>query len=116
MYDDWGANEQQRKLLDNTERLERTGKNLTEGYRVILETEQIGAAVLQDLSVQRETIQRSRGRVSWLDFIFAVGLTATVPQTFSVIVATSILMLGGLICRRWNEDSLFPSINLGSFG
>lgn len=64
MFDDWsGANEQHRKLLDNTERLERTGKTLTEGYRVVLETEQIGAAVLQDLSVQRETIQRSRGRV-----------------------------------------------------
>lgn len=64
VYEDWNtANEQHQKLLDNTERLERTGKTLTEGYRVILETEQIGAAVLQDLSVQRETIQRSRGRV-----------------------------------------------------
>ncbi|CAB3252911.1 unnamed protein product [Arctia plantaginis] len=67
VYDDWGGNEQQRKLLDNTERLERTGKNLTEGYRVILETEQIGAAVLQDLSVQRESIQRSRGRLRETD-------------------------------------------------
>ncbi|CAB3230229.1 unnamed protein product [Arctia plantaginis] len=67
VYDDWGGNEQQRKLLDNTERLERTGKNLTEGYRVILETEQIGAAVLQDLSVHRESIQRSRGRLRETD-------------------------------------------------
>ncbi|XP_075980192.1 vesicle transport through interaction with t-SNAREs homolog 1A-like [Anticarsia gemmatalis] len=67
VYDDWGANEQQRKLLDNTERLERTGKSLTEGYRVVLETEQIGAAVLQDLSVQRESIQRSRGRLRETD-------------------------------------------------
>lgn len=64
VYDDWGGvSEQHRKLLDNSERLERTGKSLAEGYRVVLETEQIGAAVLQDLSVQRETIQRSRGRV-----------------------------------------------------
>ncbi|XP_022823061.1 vesicle transport through interaction with t-SNAREs homolog 1A [Spodoptera litura] len=68
VFDDWsGANEQHRKLLDNTERLERTGKTLTEGYRVVLETEQIGAAVLQDLSVQRETIQRSRGRLRETD-------------------------------------------------
>ncbi|XP_059057865.1 vesicle transport through interaction with t-SNAREs homolog 1A [Achroia grisella] len=68
IYDDWsGVNEQHRKLLDNTERLERSGKNLTEGYRVVLETEQIGAAVLQDLSVQRETIQRSRGRLRETD-------------------------------------------------
>ncbi|KAI5634890.1 hypothetical protein NE865_12373 [Phthorimaea operculella] len=67
-YDDWnGENEQRQKLLDNTERLERTGKTLTEGYRVVLETEQIGNAVLQDLSVQRETIQRSRGRLRETD-------------------------------------------------
>ncbi|XP_026741526.1 vesicle transport through interaction with t-SNAREs homolog 1A [Trichoplusia ni] len=68
VYDDWsGAHEQHRKLLDNTERLERSGKSLTEGYRVVLETEQIGAAVLQDLSLQRETIQRSRGRLRETD-------------------------------------------------
>ncbi|XP_053610548.1 vesicle transport through interaction with t-SNAREs homolog 1A [Plodia interpunctella] len=66
-FDDWGSSDQRTKLLDNTERLERTGKNLTEGYRVILETEQIGAAVLQDLNAQRETIQRSRGRLRETD-------------------------------------------------
>ncbi|CAH2043138.1 unnamed protein product, partial [Iphiclides podalirius] len=66
-YDDWNTNEHRQKLLDNSERLERSGKNLTEGYRVILETEEIGAAVLQDLSVQRETIQRSRGRLRETD-------------------------------------------------
>ncbi|CAH0720556.1 unnamed protein product, partial [Brenthis ino] len=67
-YEDWSmVNDQRRKLLDNTEHLERTGKNLNEGYRVVLETEQIGAAVLQDLSAQRETIQRSRGRLRETD-------------------------------------------------
>lgn len=58
------VNEQKQKLLDNTERLERTGKTLNDGYRAVLETEEIGAAVLQDLNLQRETIQRSRTRVS----------------------------------------------------
>ncbi|XP_050664831.1 vesicle transport through interaction with t-SNAREs homolog 1A [Leptidea sinapis] len=63
-YEEWTtANEQRRKLLDNTERLERTGKNLTEGYQIVLETEQIGSMVLQDLHHQRETIQRSRSRL-----------------------------------------------------
>ncbi|XP_028173687.1 vesicle transport through interaction with t-SNAREs homolog 1A [Ostrinia nubilalis] len=67
-YEDWsGLADQQRMLLDNTERVERTGKTITEGYRLVLETEQIGAAVLQDLSVQRETIQRSRGRLRETD-------------------------------------------------
>lgn len=55
--------EQKRSLLDNSERLERTGKQLTTGYRMILETEEIGSQVLQDLNSQRETIQRSRNRL-----------------------------------------------------
>lgn len=54
---------QQRRLLDNAERIERTGNRLTEGLRTVLETEQIGSTVLQDLSTQRETMQRSRARL-----------------------------------------------------
>lgn len=55
--------QQQRRLLDNSERIERTGNRLTEGYKTILETEQIGNAVLQDLSSQRESIKNSRSRL-----------------------------------------------------
>ncbi|XP_058446690.1 vesicle transport through interaction with t-SNAREs homolog 1A [Malaya genurostris] len=67
-FDEIGIQEdQKRRLLDNSERLERTGNHLKEGYRVILETEQIGAQVLQDLSEQRETIQRARGRLRETD-------------------------------------------------
>lgn len=65
-FDDMsGMNEQQKqRLLDNSERIERTGNRLAEGYRTILETESIGADVLRDLSSQREGIERSRNRVS----------------------------------------------------
>lgn len=65
-YDNVGESindEQQRRLLDNSERIERTGNRLADGYRTILETETIGATVLQDLSEQREKIQRSRSRL-----------------------------------------------------
>jgi hypothetical protein len=55
--------EQKLRLLDNSERLERTGRHLTTGYRIILETEEIGSQVLQDLHAQHETIQKSRSRV-----------------------------------------------------
>lgn len=55
--------EQQQRLLDNSERIERTGRRLEDGYRTILETEGIGTTVLQDLSQQRESLQRSRARV-----------------------------------------------------
>lgn len=61
---DIGASEdQKRKLLDNSEKLERTGNNLQEGFRICIETEEIGTQILNNLSGQRETIQRSRNRL-----------------------------------------------------
>lgn len=56
--------DQRQRLLDNTEKIERTGRQLQAGYRIALETEEVGSAVLRDLHSQRETIQRSRNRVS----------------------------------------------------
>lgn len=62
---DLGMQEDQKKrLLDNSERLERTGNHLQDGYRIAIETEQIGAAVLSNLASQRESIHKSRNRVS----------------------------------------------------
>ncbi|KAH3872635.1 vesicle transport through interaction with t-SNAREs homolog 1A-like [Dreissena polymorpha] len=57
------SEDQRTRLLDNTETLERGSRRLQDGYRVILETEQMGAQILNDLSDQRETIQRSRNRL-----------------------------------------------------
>ncbi|XP_065159900.1 vesicle transport through interaction with t-SNAREs homolog 1A [Atheta coriaria] len=57
------ASDQKQRLLENSERIERTGKRLEEGYRVALETQEIGNKVLHDLHGQRETIQRSRNRL-----------------------------------------------------
>lgn len=60
--------EQKQRLLDNSEQIERTGTQLKTGYRVLLETEELGVGVLRDLQGQRETIERSRNRVSWVFF------------------------------------------------
>ncbi|KAH8339018.1 hypothetical protein KR074_000742 [Drosophila pseudoananassae] len=57
------STDQRQRLLDNSERIERTGNRLTEGYRVALETEQMGAQVLNDLHHQRETLQGARARL-----------------------------------------------------
>uniref|UniRef100_A0A0N4ZIS9 V-SNARE domain-containing protein n=1 Tax=Parastrongyloides trichosuri TaxID=131310 RepID=A0A0N4ZIS9_PARTI len=56
----FGINE---KLISNTERLERGSRKIEESYRIALETEDIGATVLQDLSAQRETLNRARERL-----------------------------------------------------
>jgi len=54
---------QKQRLIDNSEKLERGSKRLDVGYRVAIETEQIGNEILTDLNEQRETIQRTRNRV-----------------------------------------------------
>ena len=52
------------RLLDNTESIERSGRKLNIGQSLLNETEDIGAAILNDLSGQRETISNARRKVS----------------------------------------------------
>lgn len=68
MEESWDNNvteDQRKRLLDSSERIERSGRTLQNGYRMALETEEIGSEVLKELHEQRETIQRSRGRVNY---------------------------------------------------
>lgn len=59
-----GTSEDQREmLLSNTERLSRTSRRLDEGHRVAIETQDVAMTIMSDLHDQRETIERSRGRV-----------------------------------------------------
>lgn len=69
-WDNGITEEQRKRLLDASERIDRTGRTLQNGYRMVLETEEIGTQVLKDLHDQRETIQRSRGRVKNLKINF----------------------------------------------
>ncbi|KAL4941235.1 hypothetical protein BDV06DRAFT_6521 [Aspergillus oleicola] len=52
--------EQRQQLLSGTDRLERSSARLQESQRIALETEGVGANILRDLGVQRETIQHTR--------------------------------------------------------
>ncbi|XP_035218465.1 vesicle transport through interaction with t-SNAREs homolog 1A-like isoform X2 [Stegodyphus dumicola] len=60
---DYVKDDQKQRLLDNTERLERSSRQLEGGYKLAVEAEQIGAQILTDLSSQRETIKKSKSRV-----------------------------------------------------
>ncbi|XP_067393102.1 vesicle transport through interaction with t-SNAREs homolog 1A isoform X1 [Emydura macquarii macquarii] len=65
---DGNSSENQRAhLLDNTERLERSSRRLEAGYQIAVETEQIGQEMLENLSHDREKIQRSRERLRETD-------------------------------------------------
>lgn len=55
--------DQKTRLLDNTLKLERQGKKLNAGYRLIIESEEMGAAILNDLQSQRETLTRVKDRI-----------------------------------------------------
>eukprot|EP00035_Acanthoeca_spectabilis_P024198 m.452750 g.452750 ORF g.452750 m.452750 type:complete len:217 (-) comp20391_c0_seq1:438-1088(-) len=54
-------------LLSNTQRLDRTSRRLDDGHRSALEAVEIGAGALDELGRQRETIERSRGRLRGMD-------------------------------------------------
>lgn len=56
--------DQKQLLINNSEKLERGIKRLDLGYQIAVETEQIGNNILTDLNQQRETIQKTRNRVS----------------------------------------------------
>jgi vesicle transport through interaction with t-SNAREs protein 1 len=55
--------DQRARLLDNSERLERSSHRLDQSYKTCLETEQLGTQILDDLNSQRTTIQRARDRL-----------------------------------------------------
>lgn len=55
--------DQRARLLDSTERLERGSHRLDVGYKTCLETEQMGAQMLEDLHSQRATLQHARDRL-----------------------------------------------------
>lgn len=59
--------DQKIQLLDNTERLERSSRKLHSGYKIAIETEQIGAEILNDLHSQRETIQKATEKLRETD-------------------------------------------------
>ncbi|KAM5131752.1 vesicle transport through interaction with t-SNAREs homolog 1A isoform 1-T2 [Mantella aurantiaca] len=66
--DDGNSSESQRAhLLDNTERLDRSSRRLEAGYQIAVETEQVGQNILENLSQDREKIQRARERLRETD-------------------------------------------------
>lgn len=61
------SEDQRTRLLDNTEKLERTSRKLEAGYRMAIESEQMGQDIMDNLHRDREKIQRSRDRLKETD-------------------------------------------------
>eukprot|EP00053_Salpingoeca_punica_P006536 m.61676 g.61676 ORF g.61676 m.61676 type:complete len:218 (+) comp13736_c1_seq1:190-843(+) len=76
------SSDQREALISNTDRLDRAGNRLKEGSRMARETEEIAIGIMDNLNTQRETIQRSRGRLGKADD----GLTKSNRILNSIIV------------------------------
>lgn len=63
---DWEARNRQ-ILLEGTAILERTGESIARSNQVAIETEAVGAEVLSDLNDQRESLLRTKDRLSNAD-------------------------------------------------
>lgn len=58
---------QREKLLTTTDRLEKTTDRLRQGKQQLLETEEVGVTILQNLHQQRETITHAHGTLNNAD-------------------------------------------------
>ena len=86
--------------------LDSSSRQLEDGRRLLAETEQIGGSVLEDLSSQRETLQRARGRLK--DVEAGLGSSNTILKgmifkarqnklvLLALIVIIGLLLLWGL--------------------
>ncbi|PVV01514.1 hypothetical protein BB560_004066 [Smittium megazygosporum] len=62
-----GDYDQRSRLLEDSERLERSGRRLQDSHRIAIETEAVGANILNDLRLQREQIVNTRGSLMQAD-------------------------------------------------
>merc|ERR1711937_76930 len=67
--DHWSASSaaQRERLLATTDRINRAGDNIKQSRQTLLETEELGVNILQDLHRQRETIRHARDTLHGVD-------------------------------------------------
>jgi vesicle transport through interaction with t-SNAREs protein 1 len=58
---------QRERLLNTTDRLNQTSDRIRQGRQTLLQTEELGSAILQDLHRQRQTITHSRDTLHTAD-------------------------------------------------
>lgn len=92
--------------MESEQILDSSSRQLEDGRRLLAETEQIGGYVLEDLSSQRETLQRARGRLKDVEAGLGSSNSILTGMIFkarqnklvlaSLIVIISLLLLWGL--------------------
>lgn len=63
--------DQRERLTFSTERLNQSSERIMESRRTMLETEELGVSIVQDLHQQRETLLHAHHKVGSLQFFFS---------------------------------------------
>ncbi|XP_065199412.1 vesicle transport through interaction with t-SNAREs homolog 1A-like [Sycon ciliatum] len=102
--EDMQSSEDQRtRLLENTERLQKTSNRLDEGYRMALESEELGRDIMDNLHRDRETITRARDRLRGVDQDLGRsnrtlnGMIRRVYQNRVIVAFVCVLMVGVIV-------------------
>ena len=94
------SQDQRTLLLNNTDKLNNATSRLEEGYRMALETEEVGRDIMENLHRDRETITRARDRLRGVDHDLGKSgriLNAMVRRIYQsrvILTVVGLLMVG----------------------
>ena len=90
-------------LLDNTDTLERGSRKLERGHQLLVESETVGASILNDLSLQRDVLVRSRNRLRDTDDDLGTssrilsGMILRIQQSKMVLAVIAVAIVGAIL-------------------
>ncbi|KAG7030705.1 Vesicle transport v-SNARE 12 [Cucurbita argyrosperma subsp. argyrosperma] len=87
--------DQRERLTMSIERINQSGERITESRRTMLETEELGVSILQDLHQQRETLLHSHKRLYGVDD--AIDKSKKVLVTMSRRISRNKWIVGSVI-------------------
>eukprot|EP00898_Chlorokybus_atmophyticus_P000549 jgi/Chlat1/1495/Chrsp12S02028 len=97
------SSEQRAKLLTTTDRIGRSGERIKESKRTLLETEELGVSILQDLHRQRQVIEHSRDTLHGTDDNITTsrrilqGMSRRMVQNKLIMIGIILALLGAII-------------------
>lgn len=86
------SNDQRGRLLMTTERLNQSTDRIKESRRTMLETEELGVSILQNLHQQRQSLLHANNTVCLVLFLF-VPINGSLPLGHRVIVVFTFYIL-----------------------
>ena len=114
------SSSQRDRMAQATQQLDRTGDRIRDGKRTLLETEDLGVSILQDLHRQRETIVSAREHIHGADD--NIGRSRKILQAMGRRAMANKAMLYGIIAMLFGAIllvayfKLFRSSDDGSGG